>query len=256
MLGHLLTGLKLELRGLEKPVASVREALAARLTAARQLSQATVDAVRKVALELRPVVLDQLGLTTALDCAAREPDRAAAVFRIFEEALTNIARRAGATQVRVRLASEDGRLVLTVSDNGRGLPAVGTRKAGSLGVIGMRERALMVGGELRLHGPPGEGTTVTVSLPPPVVLFFSIFTHDYVKASCLARGARCFFDKGTEFDRVRETIVALVPLATPLQVPALEANARPQTEPPLLMPVQSAGNPTRVATTAQPTRTS
>jgi len=148
-----------------------------------------VNAVKKIAFDLRPAVLDHLGLTAALDCEAREfqqrtglacvlsltetspalePDRAATLFRIFQEALTNITRHAAATQVRVRLSTEGGQVVLEVADNGRGITDAEAANPGSLGLLGMRERALMGGGSLRLHGAPGQGTTVTVTLPVAV----------------------------------------------------------------------------------------
>jgi signal transduction histidine kinase len=142
--------------------------------------------VRRLAGELRPAVLDTVGLPAAIEwqardfqartgirCAVRcepedlplDPGRATAGFRILQEALTNVARHAQATHVEVRLTVEAERLLLVVRDNGRGISDQELSAVGSLGILGMRERALALGGEVTISGAPGEGTTVAVSIP-------------------------------------------------------------------------------------------
>ena len=96
-----------------------------------------------------------------------DPELATALFRILQETLTNVARHANATQVNVRLAKEDGGLALEVHDNGRGITEEQLSADSSLGILGMRERALLLGGELAISGTPGEGTTIIVRIPEP-----------------------------------------------------------------------------------------
>ena len=140
--------------------------------------------VRKVAAELRPPILDHFGLVAAIEWQAKEfqsryrtvceviaregistPDRdvSTGVFRIFQEILTNIARHAGATKVRVHLNENAEGLALVVSDNGRGITE--GQKSQSLGILGMSERAHLFGGTVEIAGIPGKGTTVTVLIP-------------------------------------------------------------------------------------------
>jgi signal transduction histidine kinase len=146
-----------------------------------ELVDGAADRVHNLAMELRPDVLDRLGLPEAVEWQARqfeqrtgiatqfetnvtetvEPRRATALFRIAQEALTNVARHADAHRVRVSLTIRGGDLALEVSDDGRGL-APGR---GRLGLLGMRERALALGGDVAIVGPPGRGTVVTARLP-------------------------------------------------------------------------------------------
>ena len=94
-----------------------------------------------------------------------DPEHATALFRIFQETLTNVARHAKATKVSVRLANERGDVSLEVRDNGHGISEEQRSAASSLGILGMLERALLLGGELTIHGVPGQGTTVRVRIP-------------------------------------------------------------------------------------------
>ena len=147
---------------------------------------AIIATVRRIAGELRPPVLDGLGLEAAIEWQVQEfetrtgitchfhsslkqldlePDRATAVFRIFQETLTNIVRHARATQVNIFLKEEDGTLVLEVQDNGRGLTGREISGSKSLGLLGMRERATMLDGEVNIIGRQGTGTTVGVRIP-------------------------------------------------------------------------------------------
>jgi len=92
-------------------------------------------------------------------------EQATALFRILQEILTNVARHANATQVKVRLVKEEGSLILEVHDNGKGVSREEISAGRSLGILGMRERALLLGGELTISGAPGFGTRATVRIP-------------------------------------------------------------------------------------------
>jgi signal transduction histidine kinase len=181
--GQALTGLKLDLAALKRalPEESGTEA-ADRIAGMASLADATIERVRRISGELRPQLLDQLGLvsaveaylerfgartrvTTRLEAALDEEGldrrRASALFRILQEALTNVARHAAASSVTVRLAADGGDVVLTVADDGRGLSA----SAGpALGILGMQERARAAGGRVTVEGAPGRGTVVTARL--------------------------------------------------------------------------------------------
>jgi signal transduction histidine kinase len=142
----------------------------------------TIDAVHRISLDLRPSTLD-LGLVAALEWQAREferqagvacvfrcahreidldPDHASALFRIFQEALTNIAKHAGATRVMVALRRQRQHLLLTIADNGRGIQPADRLKPHSFGLRGMSERARALGGTLTLSEAPGGGTMVAI----------------------------------------------------------------------------------------------
>ncbi|MEE9143516.1 MAG: sensor histidine kinase, partial [Candidatus Binatia bacterium] len=146
----------------------------------------TVKMVRRIATELRPGVLDDLGIVAAIEWQLREFQnrsgiacefssqveslplgkvQSTAVFRILQETLTNVARHAGASQVEVSLEERNGDVVLRVSDDGRGIEESDLHDSKSLGLLGMRERVLLFGGEVRIDGRSGEGTTVMVRIP-------------------------------------------------------------------------------------------
>lgn len=147
-----------------------------------------MESVQRVATELRPVVLDTLGLCAAIEWLAKDfqgraqiacqavvpdmplaldPERSTALFRIFQEGLANVARHAAATQVQARLERQPGEIVLTVRDNGCGIPAPRLEDPLSVGLRGMRERALLLGGHCQISSVPGQGTTIEVRLPLP-----------------------------------------------------------------------------------------
>ena len=142
--------------------------------------------MRAIATALRPSVLDELGLAAALDWQTRDfekrtgircdwsmpsipipigPDQATAIFRIYQEILTNIVRHAQASNVRIRLDISAGWLVLEVCDNGRGIPESTLVDRNSLGLLGMRERAAQWGGNISILGAEEQGTAVSVRLP-------------------------------------------------------------------------------------------
>jgi signal transduction histidine kinase len=148
--------------------------------------------LRRIASDLRPRTLDDLGLTAALEWQAQEfesrtrirchvslpeeplvldAERSTAIFRIFQESLTNVARHASATRVEARLEREANQLIFQVRDNGRGFDPKEAKARKSLGLVGMQERALLLNGELKVEGVPGAGTTMTLRIPlPPATL--------------------------------------------------------------------------------------
>ncbi len=189
-LGQALTGLKLDLSWLSGRIPGDRT-LQRRARAMSALIDATIHAVRRIATELRPGVLDSLGLAAAIEWQAidfqertgtrcettievkdeiLDREFSTTFFRIFQETLTNIIRHARATHVEVRLSKVDHELVLTVHDNGRGIPKEKIAHARSIGIIGMRERAAEVGGKVTFLAPFGRGTTVTMRAPMPAAV--------------------------------------------------------------------------------------
>ncbi len=190
-LGQMLTGFKMDLAWLNKRLNGLQGVPACRplLAKAEDMSgllQQMVQSVRRISTELRPAVLDSLGLVPALEWQAQEfqtrtgitceftsnlagveltPNLRTAVFRIFQEALTNVARHAQATRVVATLQTTPRQVVLEVKDNGRGITEAEVARAGSFGLVGMRERAVMARGEFTISGLPGQGTMVTASIP-------------------------------------------------------------------------------------------
>jgi PAS domain S-box-containing protein len=190
-LGQALTGLKMDLAWLEKKFSEASDPAAVRrlrekMKAMPELVDSIISTVRKIATELRPGVLDDLGLEAAIEwqiqdfqsrtgikCAFAsnlkdiplDRERATAVFRIFQETLTNIVRHAQATRVNIRLERRGSELVLEVQDDGRGMSGRDRSGGKSLGLLGMRERAMMLDGVVRIVGRRGKGTTVGLHLP-------------------------------------------------------------------------------------------
>lgn len=185
-LGQACTVIKMDLALIGRRLTKKQTSLHARVDTAIQLVDTTIAALRRIASELRPRTLDDLGLPAALEsqaqefesrtgipCSVRLPqepftldaERSTAIFRIFQESLTNVARHSQATRVEARLETDRDRLVFQVFDNGIGFnPAIaGARK--SLGIVGMQERAIMFNGDLKIEGVPGAGTTLTLTLP-------------------------------------------------------------------------------------------
>jgi signal transduction histidine kinase len=186
-LGQQLTSLKIDVTQLNKAIdRDDRAALAARTQALAALLDTMIQTVRRIATDLRPAVLDDFGLLAAIEWQVQEfqsrsgiacrfssnvPELkleapvATALFRMFQEALTNIARHAQATHVEAVLAVEGARLTLEVSDNGLGITDRQRLGTGSLGLVGMRERVRQIGGEFQIQSAPGQGTTITVRVP-------------------------------------------------------------------------------------------
>jgi len=185
-LGQALTGIKLESVALIRELPGDAQHQSNRAASIAKLADETIHVVRRISTELRPGILDDLGLVAAVEWASQEfeartgtrcrlvlpkhdiiidPPLATALFRILQETLTNVARHADATQVDVRLAQEGDFFILNVRDNGKGISDDQLTAGSSLGILGMRERAVLLGGQLTIRGAPGDGTTVTVRVP-------------------------------------------------------------------------------------------
>ena len=190
-LGQVLTALKMDLASVEKRLSEMKDhelqdVLLDKVRSMADISDRTIQSVRRISAELRPPVLDHFGLLAAIEWHADEFQRRTGIectvsatdeksdfdeatstglFRILQEALTNVARHAQAGKVAVRLKNDGCNLVLTVKDNGNGIAEEEMSDSSSLGLLGMRERAVALGGELRICGVPGKGTTVEALIP-------------------------------------------------------------------------------------------
>ena len=185
-----LTRLKFDLVWLHRKLAKRGKGAAARLAARvaemSQMADKVLHCGQRIATGLRPVVLDSLGLCAAVEWQARDfqdhggiqchasvpegelpvgHDAATAVFRILQECLTNVQRHAHATRVEISLQQKAGQLLLRVEDNGRGIRAKQLRDPRSIGLVGMRERALLLGGQLEVRRHPGAGTVIEIRIP-------------------------------------------------------------------------------------------
>ncbi len=189
-LGQALTTLKLHLALVADAIPMEADTVHARIRSMSELIDGTIHAVRRIITELRPGLLDDLGLAAAIEWQAEEfqrrtgiactveqqdsdtpppPELAISVFRIFQETLTNVVRHSGADRVEVRLSCGDALLELDVHDNGRGMTADERDASSSFGLIGMRERAHAWGGTVEFDSDPHRGTRVSVRIPhiPP-----------------------------------------------------------------------------------------
>ena len=185
-LGQSLTALRMTSSMLRVRFGRQTPGLAEHVKNMTELVDRTIEVVRNVATTLRPSALD-LGISLALEWLAREFGRssgiacvleldmdgveleehqAVAVFRIVQESLTNVARHAGAGRVRIALRAQDGACRLVVSDSGKGFEPA-RRRGKNFGLLGIRERVHMLGGELTVRSAPGEGTSIEVSIPLP-----------------------------------------------------------------------------------------
>jgi signal transduction histidine kinase len=184
-LGQALTALKFDLgrlvRGLPRDTGTQRH-----LQEMLERVAATIRSVRRMGTQLHPPVLDTLGLSDAIDWQVKEfqartgirctvslraralelpADRATPIFRILQEALTNVAKHARATRVTVSLRRHGGNLQLRIRDNGKGFRSPDRANVQAVGIVGMRERAIILGGEATITSVRGRGTTVTVRVP-------------------------------------------------------------------------------------------
>jgi PAS domain S-box-containing protein len=185
-LGQALTGIKLDLAWLERRVAPGDVAVHQRSQGTLQNIDAAIESVKRIGAELRPAVLDTLGLVAAIEWQADEftqrtgischlelPAKAPAIndarstvlFRVMQEALTNVARHAEAHRVDIRLGSDNGHVVLEIADDGKGLGERQTTGPRSLGIAGMRERLGGYGGRLRIGSRQPCGTVLEARLP-------------------------------------------------------------------------------------------
>jgi len=185
-LGQALTALKLQLAAAQDAAATEAPALSARLAETALMVDDLVKSVRRIATELRPPILDQLGFPAAVEWLAQDFSRrtglrcqttilptdgaitselATALFRIVQEALTNVLRHAGATRVDIELGMKSGCVMLEIDDDGSGITEAGMGP-GSLGILGMRERAAVLGGVLEVAPRSNGGTRVAAWFPP------------------------------------------------------------------------------------------
>jgi PAS domain S-box-containing protein len=185
-LGQALTRLKIDLALMADDLPEDGKHLLTRTSAMSKLFDETIQNVRRICSELRPSSLDHLGLTAAIEEELREwhertgieyefvslpenltldAERSTAIFRILQEALTNVARHTDATRVDVALTNKGGYVYLRISDNGNGIPDRQVYNPKSLGLIGMRERALQWGGKFEIRRAPTGGTSIELVIP-------------------------------------------------------------------------------------------
>jgi PAS domain S-box-containing protein len=184
-LGQQLTVLKMDVSWLNKKIASGDEVIRQKIRSLTDMLDGTVRTVRRISSELRPSVLDDLGLVAAIDWNLKEfgrrsglkivftepgrevklPDAVkTGLFRIFQESLTNVARHSGAQKVEVSLQQTNGHFILSIEDDGKGFDTL-NRTFKTLGILGMKERTAMMGGTYEINSSPGKGTIITVSVP-------------------------------------------------------------------------------------------
>jgi PAS domain S-box-containing protein len=190
-LGQALTGMKMDLSFFAEELSEQqgpgsKEKLIERINAMSSLVDGAITSMRKTITELRPAVLDSLGLAAAIEWQAEEfqrrtgtkcsysyqiegfqidPHRSTAIFRILQESLTNVARHAQASKVSIVLKKESDAIVMDIQDNGKGISEEASHKVGSFGILGMKERVLPFGGSIDVRRLPGGGTTVAVRIP-------------------------------------------------------------------------------------------
>ncbi len=189
-LGQVLTALKMDVAAIEAELnlnpGSARESLVKRIDGMKQLIDTTVASVRRIAADLRPVMLDNLGLVPTLEWLIQTftersgipvdldipdenlgvgGDAATAIFRIVQEALTNVSRHSGADHVGVEVLRRGGNVVARIVDNGGGFSEADTRKARAFGLLGMLERAHVLGGDLVVSSSAAEGTRIEAVIP-------------------------------------------------------------------------------------------
>lgn len=185
-LGQQLTGLKMDLFWINRRLKTDDREITEKLKATLDLIDTTITTVRKIATELRPSILDDLGLVAALEWQGEEfekradikvsfhsslketlvlPDASTALFRIYQELLTNVARHSGAGLVNTRIYMDEGNLYLTVEDNGAGFDIENIISKKTLGLRGIKERTSLIGGTYEIKSIPGSGTSVVISVP-------------------------------------------------------------------------------------------
>jgi len=190
-LAQWLTALRMDVSWIGGHLSREDQKLAERVTQMKRLVDTTVSSVRRIAADLRPVMLDDLGLvaavenllhefsersgitvsleTDAKDVEFREP-LGTALYRMLQEALTNVARHAQATEVKVAIRNEGGNLIVRARDNGKGIGTVPLASEKSFGLLGIRERAHTLGGKAEIFSPPEGGTVVEIVIPAKAYL--------------------------------------------------------------------------------------
>jgi PAS domain S-box-containing protein len=185
-LGQALTAINMEISYISKHLPELHQDLKSRAEAVSELAVGAIQSAKRIISELRPTLLDDLGLAEAIRWQAQEYQShmginlevyfdledisldgalSTAIFRIFQEATTNVIRHSHATRMSVRLKQTDAGIELKVKDNGIGITENRLLKNGSFGIMGMRERAEVFGGTIDISGIPGKGTTLVARLP-------------------------------------------------------------------------------------------
>lgn len=185
-LGQQLTGLKMDLHWLARKIKSADKEINDKMKESIELINTTITSVRKISTNLRPGILDDLGLLSALEWQGEEfqkrsgikvefinnageitvqPEATTAIFRIYQELLTNIARHAKASLVRSVLYKDESRLYFSITDNGVGFNLETISNKRTLGLLGIKERTLLLGGTYEFKSKPGEGSVTTISVP-------------------------------------------------------------------------------------------
>lgn len=190
-LGQSLTGMKMDVHWLKRQINQSADNLSEnsipdKLSELSQQIDSTISSVRRIATELRPAVLDDFGLIAAIEWQAQEFERktdvpclfksneeefdldaesSTAVFRIFQETLTNITRHANASTIKVSFETSNEQVLMRVEDNGKGIDLDKIKNKKSLGILGMHERARLIGGELNIFKRNSGGTTVELAIP-------------------------------------------------------------------------------------------
>lgn len=184
-LGQVLTALNMDLKWLGKKLRKNRGGLSVKIDQMAELAMQTIQTVKRIQGELRPTLLDNLGLIAAMEWQTKEfqertnldvsflhpdeidtdADRAIALFRIFQEAQTNVAKHAEATRVEISLSETERHLLLTVTDNGRGIRPGDCSKPDSFGLLGIRERVFSLRGQFSISSNDGIGTRLDIKIP-------------------------------------------------------------------------------------------
>src|SRR5262249_31935607 len=185
-LGQACTAIKMDLALIGRKISKRQTQLRDKIESSMRLVDDMIVTLRRIASDLRPRTLDDLGLAAALEWQSQEferrtgipchlvlpqeplnldPERSTAIFRIFQESLTNVTRHSQATIVEARLEIEGDQLIFQVHDNGKGFDPEEAKAKKSLGLIGMQERAHLLNGDVRIEGTPGSGTNMILRIP-------------------------------------------------------------------------------------------
>ncbi len=185
-LGQVLTVLKIQVSLLANKLREDQKTLKSKIESVLKVIDLSVESVQKISAKLRPGILDDLGLVAAIEWQAQDfqemtgiecicnlpkedielnETKSTAIFRIFQEAITNVARHSQAGRTEIDFVLDSNNLILEVRDNGKGISGKEIGGSKSLGILGMKERALILGGEVFITGTPGKGTKVKVVMP-------------------------------------------------------------------------------------------
>lgn len=185
-LGQVLTALKIQVSLIANKLGSSQDQLKQKISSLSKMIDSSVESVQKISAKLRPGILDELGLVAAIEWQTEEfekltdvkcslvlpkeelileKDKSTAIFRIFQESLTNIARHSQATRVQISLLNYQSNIFLEIQDNGKGITQEQIKDFKSLGIHGMEERAMVFGGQVYIEGFAGKGTKVKVEIP-------------------------------------------------------------------------------------------